>query len=77
MSIPGTDSTKGKIAIANWYLVLAIRRSDGNLIGGPTGDTILISGDTLICMGTAEQLRGLNQVLAPMNSRQLRRPKHI
>ena len=73
----GQTLQKAKLRSQTGALVLAIRRSDGNLIGGPTGDTILISGDTLICMGTAEQLRGLNQVLAPINSRQLRRPKHI
>jgi voltage-gated potassium channel len=49
-------------------LVLAIRRLDSNLIGGPTGDTILMSGDTLICMGRAEKLRSLNQILGPINS---------
>jgi voltage-gated potassium channel len=49
-------------------LVLAIRRLDSNLIGGPTGDTILMSGDTLICMGTAEKLWSLNQILGPINS---------
>ena len=57
-------------------LVLAIRRLDGKLIGGPTGDTILMSGDTLICMGTAEQLRDLNQILGPINSTPLKRPKN-
>lgn len=57
-------------------LVLAIRRFDGNLIAGPTGDTLIIEGDSLICMGTAEQLRGLNQILGPINSDTLRLPKH-
>lgn len=45
-------------------LVVAIRRSNGILIAGPTGGTILEAGDTLICMGTAEQLRALNQILS-------------
>ncbi|WP_017305288.1 potassium channel family protein [Spirulina subsalsa] len=44
-------------------LVLAIRREDGTLIGGPTGDTRLMEGDLLICMGTAEQLRTLRHLL--------------
>lgn len=48
-------------------LVIAMRRADGSLIGGPTGDTILLSGDTLICMGTSDQLRRLNQILIPIN----------
>lgn len=45
-------------------LVVAIRRGNGILIAGPTGGTILEAGDTLICMGTAEQLRALNQILS-------------
>jgi voltage-gated potassium channel len=56
-------------------LVLAIRRADGNLIGGPTGDTPLLPEDTLICMGTAEQLRQLNRILSPLRSRPLRKPR--
>lgn len=44
-------------------LVLAIRRADGTLIGGPSGDTLLLDGDLLICMGTAEQLHALNRML--------------
>jgi voltage-gated potassium channel len=47
-------------------LVLAIRRVDGNLLGGPSADTILTEGDLLICMGTADQLRDLNQILCPL-----------
>lgn len=44
-------------------LVLAIRRYDGTLLGGPTGETLLQAGDLLICMGTAEQLRLLHHIL--------------
>lgn len=57
-------------------LVLAIRRADGTLIGGPTGETQLMAGDLLICMGTAEQLRQLSQILIPIRSKGLRKPKH-
>lgn len=56
-------------------LVLAIRRADGLLISGPNADTVLMQGDQLICMGTAEQLRALNQVLSPIRPRSLRTPK--
>jgi voltage-gated potassium channel len=72
----GQSLQKAKLRSQTGALVLAIRRLDGNLIGGPTGDTILMSGDTLICMGTAEQLRSLNQILGPINSQQLRPPKN-
>jgi len=47
-------------------LVLAIRRRDGNLLGGPSADTMMLEHDQLICMGTSEQLRDLNQVLSPL-----------
>jgi len=57
-------------------LVLAIRRLDGNLIGGPTAETVLLAGDLLICMGTAEQLRQINQILGPIRYRVPRPPKH-
>lgn len=56
-------------------LVLAIRRSNGELIGGPTAETVFMPGDVLIAMGTAEQLRALNQVLGPIRSKKLRRPR--
>lgn len=56
-------------------LVLAIRRANGELIGGPTADTVFMSGDVLIAMGTSEQLRELNQVLGPIGSKKLRRPR--
>jgi len=71
----GQSLQRAKLRSQSGALVLAIRRLDGKLIGGPTGDTVLMSGDTLICMGTAEQLRDLNQILGPINSQQLRRPK--
>jgi voltage-gated potassium channel len=57
-------------------LVLAIRRSDGHLIAGPMGDTEILAEDSLICMGTAEQLRLLNKILGPINSNNLRLPKN-
>ncbi len=56
-------------------LVLAIRRADGILIAGPTGETPLLPGDLLICLGTAEQLRQLNRILIPLRSGSPRTPK--
>jgi voltage-gated potassium channel len=72
----GQSLQRAKLRSQSGALVLAIRRLDGKLIGGPTGDTVLMSGDTLICMGTAEQLRDLNQILGPINSTPLKRPKN-
>ncbi|MDX2096527.1 MAG: potassium channel protein [Leptolyngbyaceae cyanobacterium bins.59] len=45
-------------------LIVAIRRADGTLISGPTAETVLKPGDVLISMGTADQLRKLNQILS-------------
>lgn len=46
-------------------LILAIRRSGGELIGGPTADTMIEEGDLLICMGTKEQLQLVGELLLP------------
>ncbi|MEH2284945.1 MAG: potassium channel protein [Nostoc sp.] len=72
----GQSLQKARLRSQSGALVLAIRRVDGTLIGGPTGDTVLMPGDRLIGMGTAEQLRSLNQILGPINSKELRRPKN-
>ncbi|MEH1942310.1 MAG: potassium channel protein [Nostoc sp.] len=72
----GQSLQKARLRSQSGALVLAIRRVDGTLIGGPTGDTVLMPGDRLIGMGTAEQLRSLNQILGPIGSQKLRRPKN-
>lgn len=72
----GQTLQKARLRSQTGALVLAIRRTDGTLIGGPTGDTILLPGDLLICMGTAEQLRSLNQILGPIGSQKVRKPKN-
>ena len=78
---PQTSTTVGqtlreaRLRSQTGALVLAIRRADGTLIAGPTGETILLPGDLLICMGTAEQLRQLNRLLSPLRSRSPRTPK--
>jgi len=72
----GETLQKARLRSQTGALVLAIRRTDGTLIGGPTGDTILLPGDLLICMGTSEQLRSLNQILGPIGSHKVRKPKN-
>ena len=73
----GQSLREAKLRSRTGALVLAIRRTDGTLIGGPNADTELMAGDLLICMGTAEQLRLINQILGPIRAKPLRRPKHI
>lgn len=57
-------------------LIIAIRRTDGELIPGPTGETQLMDGDLLICMGTSEELRTLLKILIPIGSKAPRLPRH-
>lgn len=71
----GQTLSEARLRLQSGALVLAVRRQDGALIPGPTGDTVICDGDQLICMGTAEQLRSLNQILAPMTPQGLRLPK--
>ncbi|MGK7876522.1 MAG: TrkA family potassium uptake protein [Xenococcaceae cyanobacterium] len=73
----GQTLREARLRSQSGALVLAIRRLDGTLIGGPTGETRLIAGDSLICMGTAEQLRQLNRILGPIRSHSPRLPKQI
>jgi len=73
----GKSLREAKLRSQSGALVLAIRRIDGNLIAGPTGETRILDRDALICMGTAEQLRDLNKILGPINStKSLRLPKN-
>ncbi|MGK7957176.1 MAG: TrkA family potassium uptake protein [Crocosphaera sp.] len=73
----GQTLSEARLRLQSGALVLAIRRSDGTLLGGPTGETELMAGDLLICMGTPEQLRQLNQILGPITpSPALRPPRH-
>ncbi|MEG3435818.1 potassium channel protein [Pannus brasiliensis CCIBt3594] len=72
----GSSLREAHLRSRSGALVLAIRRADGTLIGGPTGETELMAGDLLICMGTAEQLRELTRILIPMQSSRLRLPNH-
>ncbi len=65
--VVGLSIRKAGLRAQSGALVLAVRREDGTSIVGPTGDTILMDGDMLVCMGTADQLRILNQILDPYN----------
>ncbi|NJO62434.1 MAG: potassium channel protein [Richelia sp. RM2_1_2] len=71
----GQSLGQARLRAQTGALVLAIRRANGELIGGPTADTILMSGDVMISMGTAEQLRALNKILGPIDTKPLRKPK--
>jgi voltage-gated potassium channel len=64
--VAGLSLREARLRSQSGSLVLAIRRRDGSLIVGPTGETIVMGQDMLICMGTADQLRVLNQILDPI-----------
>lgn len=72
----GQTLRDAKLRSQSGALVLAVRRASGTLIVGPTGETAICGGDMLICLGTAEQLRVLNQILSPLKARQTRPPNH-
>lgn len=74
-SYVGKTLREAQLRLQSGALVLAIRRVDGTLIAGPTGETMLCEGDMLICMGTAEQLRKLNQILDPLRPSSPRLPR--
>ncbi|WP_295614199.1 TrkA family potassium uptake protein [Chamaesiphon sp. GL140_3_metabinner_50] len=67
--VAGLSLREAKLRSQSGSLVLAIRRRDGNLIVGPTGETMIMDRDMLICMGTADQLRVLNRILDPIAPR--------
>lgn len=71
----GQTLREARLRAQSGALVLAIRRVEGTAIVGPNAETVLMLGDHLICMGTAEQIRHLNQLLFPMRSNMPRPPK--
>jgi voltage-gated potassium channel len=73
----GHTLNEARLRSSSGALVLAIRRADGTLLGGPNANTVLLDGDVLICMGTSDQLRQLNKILSPIADRQAtpREPK--
>ncbi|AFY95656.1 potassium channel family protein [Chamaesiphon minutus] len=66
--VAGLSLREARLRSQSGSLVLAVRRQNGTLIVGPTGETIIMGDDMLICMGTADQLRVLNQILDPLTS---------
>lgn len=53
------SSLRDKVGV----LVLAIKKSDGNIVANPPIDTIILEGDRLVIMGTSEQLRMLEALV--------------
>jgi voltage-gated potassium channel len=63
--VAGMSLREARLRAQSGALVLAVRRQDDDLIVGPTGETVMLGGDRLICMGTANQLRAINRILDP------------
>lgn len=63
----GQTLREARLRAQSGALIIAIRRADGTLTVGPTADTELRAGDLIIGMGTAEELRRLNQLLSPID----------
>ena len=70
----GQTLREAKLRALSGALILAIRRQDRDLIVGPMGDTYLLDDDSLICLGTVEQLQSLNNILCPLTSSPIRLP---
>ncbi|MFN9173310.1 MAG: potassium channel family protein [Synechocystis sp.] len=70
----GQNLREARLRSQSGALILAIRRHDRELIVGPIGETLLVDADSLICVGTVEQLRALNNILCPLNPSAVRLP---
>jgi voltage-gated potassium channel len=64
--VAGLSLREARLRSQSGALVLAVRRRDGDLLVGPTGETMIMGEDMLICMGTEDQLRVLNRILDPL-----------
>ncbi|HSM80228.1 MAG TPA: potassium channel protein [Nodosilinea sp.] len=64
--IIGKSLAEAQLGRQSGALILAIRRADKNLIFAPSADTHLYSGDLIITMGNADQLRLLSQIVNPI-----------
>ncbi len=71
----GQTLSEAKLRAKSGALVVAIRARNGELMAGPTGNSVLRAGDSLICIGTAEELRALNSILGPIEPPRLPKPK--
>ncbi len=71
----GQTLAQAQLRARSGALILAIRRADGRLVGGPRSDELLLPGDLLFCMGTSEELRALNRLVAPTHPETPRLPK--
>lgn len=71
----GQSLKEARLRAQSGALIIAIRRATGSLTVGPTAETILEAGDLIIGMGTAEELRRLNQLLSPLNPNPPRSPR--
>lgn len=71
----GKTLRESQLRTLTGVLIVAIRRTQGELIIGPSASDRLKAKDFLICLGTAEQLQRLNRLLSPINSEPLQQPK--
>ncbi len=70
----GQTLREARLRALSGALILAIRRQDRDLIVGPVGESLLLDEDSLICLGTMEQLQSLNNILSPLNPATVRLP---
>jgi voltage-gated potassium channel len=69
----GSDSTLNgqtveDIRSCSKAIVLAVNKKTGRLLANPSGEEKLVAGDSLIIMGTSEQLKTLEAVCEGVKS---------
>ncbi|NND13217.1 MAG: potassium channel protein [Acidimicrobiia bacterium] len=62
-SIRNQTLAESTIRHSTGALILAVRRRDGSVNVNPEGDAVLKDGDTLVAIGTAEQLQRLESLV--------------
>ena len=63
-SLAGSTIRSAQLRDRTGALVLAIRRADGDFVTNPSPEDVIESGDVLISVGTAEQLKALSRYAA-------------
>ncbi len=61
--VDGTTLATARIRTETGASVLAIRHADGVVTTNPPADTMLRAGETLVAMGTVDQLRALEKLV--------------
>jgi voltage-gated potassium channel len=62
-SVAGRSIKDSSLRDKAGVLVLAVKKGEGEMVANPPVDTVIGAGDSLVVMGTADQLRALEEIL--------------